>query len=147
MGCGKAEGRCQGSSSPVVSRRVALSALGALMASWLLPRRVWAKKLALRLDRLPQLRRVGASVIVRVLGKELLIVRTGEAEVRAFPAICTHQHARLAYDARRRRVVCPNHGSFFGLDGRVLKGPATKALGPLPPARLDADRKRILLDV
>lgn len=131
----------------VVSRRRALGLVAAGMALLLAPPRAWARKLAIRLERVPQLRRVGAFVILRLEGREVLLARSAEHEFLAFPATCPHQRTRLAYDHRVGQVVCPQHGSRFARDGRLLKGPAPRGLGPPLPARLDAAGDRILLDV
>jgi Rieske Fe-S protein len=45
----------------------------------------------------------------------------------AISSVCTHRHCLLSYKGNELR--CPCHGSRFALDGRIVKGPATK---PLP---------------
>ena len=63
----------------------------------------------------------------------VLLVRSGE-RVHAIGNRCTHQGAPLdrgpvKVGGSPATVTCPAHGSMFGLeDGRVLRGPATKAV-------------------
>lgn len=129
-----------------ISRRGWFQRVAGVAMLWLWPRRSWARKLAIRLALVPQLRRVGAFVIVRLDGREVLLARSGAREVLAFPATCPHRRMRLAYDHQRGEVVCPEHGSRFARDGRLLKGPAPRGLGPPLPARLEATGERILID-
>lgn len=56
----------------------------------------------------------------------VLIVRQGN-KLAALSAICTHRACDL--DAVDGSIRCPCHGSRFDMDGKVVKGPATK---PLP---------------
>jgi len=129
-----------------ISRRAWFQRVAGVVVLWLWPRRSWARKLAIRLALVPQLRRVGAFVIVRLDGREVLLARSGAREVLALPAICPHRRMRLAYDHQRNELVCPEHGSRFARDGRLLKGPAARGLGPPLPARLEATGERILID-
>lgn len=114
-----------------------------LVAFW--PLRAFGKKLAIRLDQVPRLKRVGGYVVLRVKGREILFIRDGHTSVRAVHAICTHKKSRLKYDAAKHKIRCPNHGSLFSFDGKVLKGPAKKDLKPIYWVKLDLDKGRILL--
>ena len=53
---------------------------------------------------------------------------------------CTHLGCRPALDPTARLLVCPCHGSRFDLQGRVVKGPAERALPRLELAQ-GTDRK------
>jgi nitrite reductase/ring-hydroxylating ferredoxin subunit len=128
-------------------RRDLLRTLLATSAALLLwPARALAKKLAIRLDAAPQLKAVGGWVVLRVKDREILFARDSASSVRALSPICTHKKTPLKYNAGARRIDCPGHGSQFDLDGRVLKGPAERAL-PTYPARLDAAAGRIIVDL
>ncbi len=85
-------------------------------------------KVAIPLAKLPMLKSVGGSVVLKVHDKLLLLVRDGPATVRAFNPVCTHRHCIVAYKAADVRIECPCHGSQYALDGHVLKGPAPRPL-------------------
>jgi len=68
---------------------------------------------------------------IRFLSNGFFLVR-GKDRVYALSAFCTHQtDARLSGRAGGERLICPNHGSQFALDGTVLRGPAKNNLGRL----------------
>ena len=48
----------------------------------------------------------------------------------AFDAACPHQGCNVG-SVEGAEIVCPCHGSRFGLDGAVLTGPATSGLRPV----------------
>ncbi len=79
----------------------------------------------LRLAELP----LGRMSACTIAGRELVICHT-RAGVFALDNICTHAHARLCEGRlRATRLVCPLHGAAFDVrDGRVLAGPAVRAL-------------------
>jgi Rieske Fe-S protein len=59
--------------------------------------------------------------------QEIVITQPTAGEFRAFSAVCTHQGCMV--DAVSGGTInCPCHGSKFGLDGTVSKGPATQPL-------------------
>lgn len=66
-----------------------------------------------------------------------IVHRRADGTVQAWDARCTHLGCRLdrVVDGV---VVCPCHGSRFDAEGRVLNGPATRALQPL---RVSADTR------
>jgi cytochrome b6-f complex iron-sulfur subunit len=51
--------------------------------------------------------------------------------LRALAITCPHLGCSYAFDDGKQHFVCPCHGSEFGLDGRLLKGPATSPLSHL----------------
>jgi Rieske Fe-S protein len=59
--------------------------------------------------------------------QEIVLTQPTAGEFRAFSAVCTHQGCMV--DAVSGGTInCPCHGSKFGLDGSVSKGPATAPL-------------------
>lgn len=134
---------CSATAAPLVPRRTLLGLLLGLGAT-LLARRAWAKKVAVKLDSLPALKKVQGWVVAQVKQREILLVRDGEGSVRATSAACSHQAYRLKYSPSTKRIECANHGSLFDLGGKALKGPATKPL-PVYPATLELDKGRVVL--
>jgi len=62
-------------------------------------------------------------------GKDLVIVRTGEREVKAMSTVCTHLGCTVYWESDREEFYCPCHQGRFDKDGNVLAGP--------PPAPLE----------
>jgi Rieske Fe-S protein len=118
---------------------------GATLALALLPARALAKKVAVKLDALPALKKVGGFVVAKVKGRKILLVRDGEDSVRGYTPKCSHQAYRLTYDAKTRQLVCPNHGSRFDLAGKPLKGPAKKPLSEVYRTHLDRPKGRVII--
>ena len=56
------------------------------------------------------------------------VVRTSASEVVAFAPQCTHLGCAYHWNEQRQHFVCPCHTSAFGIDGKVLTGPAPRAL-------------------
>jgi menaquinol-cytochrome c reductase iron-sulfur subunit len=56
------------------------------------------------------------------------VVKTSETDVVAFTPECTHLGCAYHWDERNKEFLCPCHTSTFGLDGKVLTGPAPRAL-------------------
>lgn len=66
---------------------------------------------------------VGSAVIV----DGVLLTQPAPGVFKGFKARCTHAGCALT-TVKDGAAVCPCHGSSFGLDGRVLRGPATEPL-------------------
>ena len=103
-----------------------------------------ARKIAIRLEKVPACQAVGGATIVKVKGKQILIVRDGETSVRAFDPTCTHQQCTVAWAPEPKLLQCPCHKSAFDLDGNVKGGPATVNLTTYP-ARLSGER--VIIDL
>lgn len=58
------------------------------------------------------------------------VTREG-GQLRAFAITCPHLGCSYNFDDGKQHFLCPCHGSEFGLDGRVLHGPATAPLSHL----------------
>ncbi len=74
---------------------------------------------------LPEGRMLGCSVD----GRLLVVCHTRDG-LHALDDICPHAYARMSEGRLRgTRLICPLHGASFDIrDGRVLTGPATRAL-------------------
>lgn len=68
---------------------------------------------------------VGGGVLLE--GKRLVLTQPTEGDFHAFIAVCTHQGCNIAR-VERDRILCPCHGSQFGLDGSPVAGPAKRPL-------------------
>lgn len=62
-------------------------------------------------------------------GRDLMIVRTGEREVKAISTVCTHLGCTVFWQKDRQEFFCPCHNGSFDKNGIVIAGP--------PPAPLD----------
>jgi Rieske Fe-S protein len=83
------------------------------------------------LSLVPSLEGVGGAATIEDHGltRNLIIVRPDENDYVAASSHCTHRGKALAYDHEARAFRCSAMGkSEFGLDGRVLKGPAKRPL-------------------
>lgn len=103
-----------------------------------------AGKVAVGLDKAEALKTVGKGMLLRIKGRQVLVVRDGESTVRALDPVCTHQQCIVQWDEGKQKVVCPCHTSGFDLSGKVLEGPAPRPLRTIE-ARLDGER--IILDL
>jgi len=59
-----------------------------------------------------------------VYANNLIIVRTNDGELVAFPKKCPHQGGPLAYHADTGLFQCPWHGAQFSGKGELRRGPA-----------------------
>lgn len=76
----------------------------------------------------------GEGGIAAVDGKVAACFRDESGELHAVGATCTHLGCRVAFNTAERSWDCPCHGSRFGVDGRVLEGPAVRDLEPVADA-------------
>lgn len=82
---------------------------------------------------------VGSSREFRgVLGNDVIVVRLGEHDVRAFSVVCTHLGCRVQWDQQEGNFLCPCHMGRFDTAGAVIAGPPPTPL-PSYPVRLDRD--------
>lgn len=70
----------------------------------------------------------GQGAIVDLEGRKVAAYRDDAGTVHAVSPVCTHVRCIVSFDEDAREWACPCHGSRFGLDGRVLRGPAKMRL-------------------
>lgn len=70
----------------------------------------------------------GEAGIVRSGGETVAAYRDETGTLHAVAPACTHMGCLVSFNDAERTWDCPCHGSRFGLDGRVLQGPATDPL-------------------
>jgi len=56
------------------------------------------------------------------------VARISEQEVVAYAPQCTHLGCAYHWDEKQKNFLCPCHTSTFGIDGKVLDGPAPRPL-------------------
>jgi menaquinol-cytochrome c reductase iron-sulfur subunit len=56
------------------------------------------------------------------------VVKMADNDIVAFAPQCTHLGCAYHWDERNKEFLCPCHTSTFSLDGKVLTGPAPRAL-------------------
>lgn len=84
---------------------------------------------------------IGAAVAVEdPEGNPVIVSRTGEDEVVAFSAVCTHQGCTVR--PQGSQIRCPCHGSTFDLTGDNTGGPAPE---PLPEVAVRIEGDDVLL--
>lgn len=67
------------------------------------------------------------------------VVKRPGGEVVAFGSQCTHLGCAYRWEEGRDEFVCPCHNSMFGIDGKVLAGPAPRPLDRYE-TKLDGDK-------
>lgn len=63
-----------------------------------------------------------------VITDGVIVARTNTGSYIAVASACTHQGTNVNFQSSNEQFKCPNHGAEFDASGKVLKGPATKAL-------------------
>lgn len=72
----------------------------------------------------------GEGGIVSIGGTKTAAFRDEDGTLHAVSPTCRHFGCEVAFNTAERTWDCPCHGSRYGLDGRVIEGPATKDLNP-----------------
>ena len=72
----------------------------------------------------------GEGAVAQLAGEPVAAYRDDTGELHAVAATCTHLGCRVTFNTAERSWDCPCHGSRFGVDGRVLQGPAVEDLAP-----------------
>ena len=63
---------------------------------------------------------------------EAWVIKHSDSDVTVFSPICTHLGCHYDWLASPQEFICPCHNSFFSITGKVLAGPAPRALDTLP---------------
>ena len=84
-------------------------------------------RLAARRSALPELPR-GQARVLELGGEKTAAYKDDQGEIHAVSAVCTHLGCLVEWNGGEKTWDCPCHGSRFDADGRVLQGPARKAL-------------------
>ena len=86
--------------------------------------------IVLPLEDFPELKTIGGSIVGKTPGyaNPIVIARVSEDMFAALDAICTHMRCTVSYNALNLTLDCPCHGSTYEVDGRVIGGPAPRAL-------------------
>ena len=69
-------------------------------------------------------------IVIGEAGEQIAVSRDDDGTLHALSARCTHLGCLIRFNHAERSWDCPCHGSRFGLDGRVLEGPAVRPLSP-----------------
>ena len=99
---------------------------------------------AVPLSKAPKLQKVGGSMVTKIRGKELLLVRDSETSAHAYEAKCPHEQCDLNYAPDSQKIECPCHAALFDLNGKVLEGPPPRALESYAAI---VDGERILFNI
>jgi nitrite reductase/ring-hydroxylating ferredoxin subunit len=71
----------------------------------------------------------GDAAIMNIDGEHVAAFKDEHGHVHAVSAVCSHMGCIVGWNETDRTWDCPCHGSRFELNGDVIHGPATKALG------------------
>lgn len=72
----------------------------------------------------------GDGKVIEQNGEKIAVYRNELGEYKAVSAVCTHLKCIVRFNNAEKTWDCPCHGSRFGIDGKVLEGPAYTALKP-----------------
>jgi cytochrome b6-f complex iron-sulfur subunit len=75
-------------------------------------------------------------------GKDLMLVRTGDREVKAISTKCTHLGCTVFWQKDKEEFYCPCHNGRFDKEGNVLSGPPPK---PLESYKVEIDGNNVFV--
>ena len=73
----------------------------------------------------------GSGAIVEYEGDRVAAYRAADGSVTMISPVCTHLKCLVHWNSAEASWDCPCHGSRFGVDGRVLEGPALTPLATI----------------
>ncbi|MDZ8109434.1 MAG: ubiquinol-cytochrome c reductase iron-sulfur subunit [Nostoc sp. DedQUE12a] len=62
------------------------------------------------------------------VGPVLILGTSKSGSLTAVSLTCTHAGCTLGWKADTKKFICPCHGSEYGIDGKVQRGPAKEGL-------------------
>jgi thiosulfate dehydrogenase [quinone] large subunit len=65
-------------------------------------------------------------------GRTDWVLQLSSGKFTAFDATCPHQGCEVSFESAATGFTCPCHGSRFDANGKLLNGPATTGLTPVP---------------
>jgi Rieske Fe-S protein len=101
-------------------------------------------RVSLALTDFPELGREGGVLNLLPEAEEdpIFVLALGAGAFAALSSRCTHRGCTV--EAEATRLVCPCHGSIFGRNGDVLRGPAQR---PLPRYHTAVADGRLFIDL
>lgn len=73
---------------------------------------------------------------------KIIVIHLANGNLYAVSSVCTHMGCDVVYDKSLGHLLCPCHGSQFGLDGSTIKGPAEK---PLKSYKINTDNGSVVI--
>jgi len=67
-------------------------------------------------------------IIVPFGSKPAIVVRTGDGELHAFSAVCTHLECTVQYKPDTSQIWCACHNGLYDTAGNVVSGPPPRNL-------------------
>jgi Rieske Fe-S protein len=89
--------------------------------------------------------RIPSTVSLGISFFDRVIAINNAGKLVFLPSRCTHLGCKI-YTAEHNELICPCHGSRFGMDGRNLMGPASRPLGMLS-YRIDQRTKEFIVKI
>ena len=74
------------------------------------------------------------------------LVKKTDGTVTAFSPNCPHLGCGYRWFSQDRQFKCPCHASLFAIDGKVISGPAPRALDTLP-ARIESGKVLVKFEI
>lgn len=84
----------------------------------------------------------GTRKIQDLQGREIVLVRTGENEVKAMSTVCTHLGCTVYWEQAKQEFYCPCHAGRFNKDGVVISGPPP---APLPTYPIEIENGNVFI--
>lgn len=120
-----------------VSRGVAVVGLASCAGIPVYVTTVRDNTISVQIELYPELSTPGKGIVVRAeeAPEPIVLLALEAGGFRALSGTCTHLACSVRLSGKG--LSCPCHGSTFGLDGRVTRGPAPEALHVYPTRVLD----------
>jgi len=76
--------------------------------------------------------KTASAYIMQTVLRNVWAIKQPSSEVTVFSPICPHLGCEYNWNRQTNHFECPCHGSVYGIDGKVLAGPAPRPLDKLP---------------